>query len=208
MARLQYAVDSPHLRGWAERIGRIIMNFSALEQESLHWLVQLTGRHEDASRFFARNFNSRTVEIKQCIEARGSDEVWRRKALSSWDNARRLAGIRNQVAHNPIAFWWKDSTQQGEPDFVYVLSMRGAGRKPKDMLDRHKADKAGNELRTLVERLAALREEWCAQLDQGLVPPATEPKGPWHRITARIHRWIDRVSLSMSSVGNKAQEGG
>ena len=200
MPKLEYVIDSPHTREWAERIGRIIMNFSAIEGESIRWMVELTERHEDASRFFARNFNERSQEIKQYIEARGSDLGWRRKALSAWDNARRLAGIRNQVAHNPIGFWWNDSTQQGTPDFVYALAMRGAGRKPREMLDQHKADKAGNELAALVQRLDTLRKEWCDQRAQGLVPPAGEPKEFWHRVRSRIRRRIDRIAMAMNAI--------
>jgi hypothetical protein len=98
MPQLKYAVDSPHLRGWAERIGRIIMNFSALEFESVHWLVVLTERHEDTSVFNAQTFNAKAKEIEQCIEARGTDKVWRKKALRCWNEARVLASIRNQVA--------------------------------------------------------------------------------------------------------------
>jgi hypothetical protein len=200
MTDLKYAVDSPHTRGWAERIGRIIMNFSAVEMESVHWLVQLTERHEDASRFFARTFNARTVEIERCIQVRGMDKVWRRKALRAWNDARELGGIRNHVAHNPLAYWWKNPVERGEPDFVYVASMRGAGRKPREMLERGKVDKAGDEIAALTQRLAALREEWCAQRDRGLVPPAAEPKELWLRLRARVHRWIDRASLSISAI--------
>jgi hypothetical protein len=201
VTKLKYAVDSPHIRGWAERVGRIIMNSSAVEMESVHWLVQMTERHEDASRFFLQTFKARTVEIERCIEARGStDNVWRRKALRAWNDARRLAAIRNQVAHNPLGFWWKNPKEVGEPDFVYVASMRGAGRKPRDMLERHEADKAGNELAALAQRLAALREEWSARRDQGLVPPAAEPKTFWHRIRSRFHRRVDKISILMDAI--------
>jgi hypothetical protein len=186
---------------WAERIGRIIMNSSAVEMESVLWLVQLTERHEDAGRFWSQNFKTRTAEIDRCIEARGStDKVWRRKALRAWNDARSLAVIRNQVAHNPLAFWWKNSTEQGEPDFVYVASMRGTGRKPRDMLERHAADKAGNELAALAQRLAILREEWCVRRDRGLVPPATEPRKFWHRVRSGIHRRIDKIAMSMDAI--------
>ena len=177
------------------------MNSSAVEMESVLWLVYLTERHEDASRFWSQPFKTRTVEIERCIEARShTDKAWRRKALRAWNDARQLAAIRNHVAHNPIAFWWKDSAEQGEPDFVYVASMKGEGRKPRAMLERHKVDEAGNELAALAQRLAALREEWGAQRDQGRVPPAAEPTGFWHRIRARIHRWIDRISMSMDAI--------
>jgi hypothetical protein len=82
---------------------------------------------------------------------------------------------------------------------VYVASMRGAGRKPKGMLERHAADEAGNELAALTQRLAALREEWGARRDQGLVPPAAEPKEFRHRVRARIHRWMDKISTSVDA---------
>lgn len=206
MRRLQYAVDSPHTRGWAERIGRIIMNASGIELESVEWLVHLTARHEDASYFFGQKFNSRIVQIERCIEVRSADKVWRRNALRAWNDVRRLAGIRNQVAHNPLAFWWKDPAERGEPDSVYVMSMRGAGRKPKEKLGRRQADEAGDELAALPQRLAALREEWCAQRDQGLVPPAPEPEELWRRLRARVHRWIDRLVL-LSAAFRESHDG-
>ena len=200
MANLKYAVDSPHTRPWAERIGRIIMNASVVELESVNWLVQLTERHEDASRIFGQVFKTRTVEIERWIEMRGgTDKAWRRKALRAWNDARRLAAIRNQVAHNPLSFWWKDAREQSEPDFVYIIAMRGAGRKPKGMLERYAADKAGDELAALAQQLAVLREQWCARRDQGLVPPAAEPTELWRRVRARIHRRIDRISMAMET---------
>lgn len=177
------------------------MNASAVELESVHWLVQLTERHEDADLFFRQQFKARTTEIGRCIEARsGADKVWRRKALRAWNDGRRLAAIRNQVAHNPISFWWKDPAEQGEPDFVFVVSMKGAGRKPRDMLERQEADQAGNELAALAQRLAALREEWCARRDQGLVPSALQPKQRARRIRARIYRWVDKLAMSMEEI--------
>lgn len=75
------------------------MNCSAVEMESVHWLVQLTDRHEDASRFWNQPFKARTAEIDRCIEMRGStDKVWRRKAL--W-----FANINN---HNTRRSYRKD----------------------------------------------------------------------------------------------------
>jgi hypothetical protein len=92
-------------------------------------------------------------------------------------------------------YGWNDPAERGEPDFVFFAAVPKAGRrKRKDMLGRHEADKAGNAIAALPQRLAALREEWCALRDQGRVPPATEPEKFWHRLRSRIHRWIDKVS--------------
>ena len=195
MAKLQHAIDSAHNRGWPDRIGRIIMNSSAVELESVHWLVQLTERHEDIGRFFGQTFMARLLDIERCVEIRGAAEkAWRQKALRAWNEVRVLIPVRNQVAHNPLIYGWSGPAQRGEPDFVCIASMPGR-RSRRSMLKRQEADKAGDDFAALAQRLTALRREWQAKRDQGMVPPAMPPTGIRRRLTARFHRWIDKLSM-------------
>jgi hypothetical protein len=103
MARLQYAVDSPHIYGWAERIGRIIMNSSALELESVHWLVQMTERHEDAGFFFIRPSKRgllRSSGASSCEAARTRYGVGKRCARGMTRVAWRRSGTRWRITRS------------------------------------------------------------------------------------------------------------
>ena len=57
MSAIHYAIDSPHTNKWAERVGKLILNFSGLEFETYLWLVNMS---EDASPRSMKKFANRT----------------------------------------------------------------------------------------------------------------------------------------------------
>jgi hypothetical protein len=173
MSRLKYAIDSPHTRPWTERIGKIIVNFSALELESIRWLVQLSEQHQSIGTFVATPFAARITQVTGHIEARSTSSRWRKESLRAWNDALKLAKIRNRIAHNPVMFAWNNPAETGEPDFVGIPSMRKAGFAAKEtLLSKATADRSTNEMVALIHKLEALRVEWCDLRDKGQAPAA------------------------------------
>lgn len=187
VSRIKHVVNSLHTRTWDARIGKVIINFSALELESILWLVQLSEKHQSIGRFVEMQFTSRTTQVMRHIEARSTSSRWRKDSLRAWNAAIKLAKIRNHIAHNPVMFAWKSSSEAGEPDFVGIPSMRKAGFPAKEtLLSKATVDHSTNEMAALVLNLQALRSEWCNLRDKGLAPPTQPVETGWHHMWNRL----------------------
>lgn len=187
MTKLKYAVDSKYTNPWIERVGKLILNFSAIEMESIHWLVQLTEREFEISSLANAKFSSRTNQIMRLIEARKLDEKWRKQSLKRWNEALKLAQLRNQVAHNPLLFGWNHASEVGEPDILGMPNI-GARKSSKAtwLLSKDYADQSINSMVDIAQALAELRCQWCSERDQGQVPPVGNPPNLWRRMRRRI----------------------
>lgn len=186
MSRIKYAVDSPHVRPWTERIGKIILNFSGLEFESVNWLANLA-EVDDLHPVFMMPFASRVQEVMRQIEARASSARWRKEALRAWNESLHLAKVRNQIAHNPVVFAWRTCLEVGEPDFIGIPATRTRGKLSKHrLLSRAKADQTINEAAALAERLEKLRKEWSELRDKGHVPAVSPAPSLCRRL---LRRW-------------------
>jgi hypothetical protein len=167
MTRIKYAVDPPFLDVWANRVGRLVLNFAAVESQTFLWLAQLTERPDEIPQFATQPFARRCDRIEPLIENRAFAGEWKESALSLWAEARRLAHMRNRVAHNPLLFAWSDDSEVGAPDLIGVPDFRsGARGGPSGLMTTAKIDAATNELAVLVPRLDSTLREWCAIRDR------------------------------------------
>lgn len=173
MGRIKHAVNSPHAVGWPTRIGKLMINFSALEFEGTLWLIQLTERPELASRIGEMQFAQRVRAVMDQVDGRATGVAWRRGARKAWEESLGLARVRNQVAHNPITFAWSDPAQRGEPDFIGIPSVRGKGSGGKGaLLSAASIDHAIDRSAAIAQLLARLRLDWRSLRDNGRAPPA------------------------------------
>jgi hypothetical protein len=165
---VKYARDSTFAEPWAQSIGKFILNFGLLEFESHMWLLQLS---DEPQLFPDEWFTQRVARINKLVNRRAFDAAWKDSAERSWERAKTLANTRNQLAHNPLFFGWTDPAEEGTPDLIGILDARSLG-------DGNSAWKSGislanivektNEVVTLVEELALLRDEWCIFRDRNL----------------------------------------
>lgn len=170
MARIKYKENSPLLSGWAENVGKLILNFSAIELESYQWLVQMSEELKSIHKFIKKSFSFRVFEIEKYIEERSFTEQWKISAVQKWNAVRELSLLRNRVAHNPIFFSWSDSEQRGEPDYLGVIDMKKREQNKQgedELLSKSRIQMASNEIADLVAGLERLRKEWCSIRDQG-----------------------------------------
>ncbi|MBL8539531.1 MAG: hypothetical protein JNK68_04085 [Betaproteobacteria bacterium] len=149
------------------------MNFSALEFESVLWLIQLSEQHARIKSFADTPFSARVRQLKGYVEDRSISAKWRRTSLRSWNDSLKLAIVRNHVAHNPLIFGWSAPTEVGEPDFIGIPNLRNPRSVGREWaLSRVDADKCINDIVVVAKKLADLRIEWCKVRDLGQAPPA------------------------------------
>jgi hypothetical protein len=163
MSQIKYAIDATFTRAWAERVGKIILNFSVIEFETYFWLVQMSEQPERIPQFNNQRFSQRVIKINQYIEERGFEQQWKVEAHAVWEDALKLAKFRNRIAHNPLMFWWENETEQGEPDSIGVIDMKGDIDGP--LLSKASIEDSINQIVALVKPLKSLLEKWCSIRD-------------------------------------------
>jgi hypothetical protein len=199
MSRIKYAVDSKHTRPWVDRVGKLIINFSVVEFECVHWLLQMSEDSSSFKKFTEMQFAARARCVMDLVDARKSSAAWRKRALRSWNQSLVLAKLRNRVAHNPVVFAWTRGTEAGEPDLIGVPILRSGGsQKSEILLSIGSADKAINEMAAVAKQLQQLREEWCSARDKGQVAaaPSTVRRAAriWQQVAERLRRAIRLAS--------------
>jgi hypothetical protein len=202
MSRIKYAVDSKHTEPWILRIGKMVVNFSALEMESVLWLVQLAEEPSRGPEFAAIPYKARVSTLRELAKARSMGSSWERRMGKAWERTVALASLRNHVAHNPVMFAWSSGIESGTPDLLGVPNIRGAGkRKKKGLLSLHEADAAINEVACLAQELANFRQEWCVARDHGNVAPVGRQSASVGSLPGRIARYLQSL---MRKVANGA----
>lgn len=187
MTRIKQSIDSVHTKPWIERVGKIIINFSAIEMESIIWFVHLSERELEIKAIVDMPFASRITQLMRHIDDREIGVRWRKHSLRNWNETLKLAHLRNQVAHNPISFGWSNSLEVGAPNILGIPSLRARNSaKAQWLLSVDKADESINEMVAIAKSLEVLRVEWCAKRDQGKVPPVKVQPSLWYKIRRRV----------------------
>lgn len=187
---LKYKTNSPHATAWATDVGRLILNCSSLELESIMWLVQMGEQTSKASisGFSKLRFDKRMKMAVALIESRSHDRRWRKETLRAWRRMAEIAKVRNQAAHNPLFFAWMSPDESGAPDHIGFPAMR---KGTSELLSLTKIRSAVNESAQVCAALAALRGEWCHLRDQRKVPPLRNAT-IWQRVRAY---WLTRPHI-------------
>ena len=163
MSRFKHSINPEHTQHWFERVGKIVLNFSAIEMESIFWFVHLSEREFEIKKIAESSFTSRVTQIINHVDERTIGVKWRKKSLRAWNEALKLAHLRNQVAHNPIIFGWSIASEVGVPNLLGIPNLKARNSKNAQwLLSTEKADKSINSMASIAQTLAELRIEWCA----------------------------------------------
>jgi hypothetical protein len=168
MPRFRLIVDAPLTTGWPENIGKLILNFSAVEFESVHWLVQLSMDVKSIPAFAQEKFTKRIKGLKSYIKHCAPDKAWADAALQVWTEAREIAKIRNRIAHNPLVFGWTKDPPMGEPDLIGLPDMsrpENPTGSADPLMSSDELLAAINKIPPLVRRMGDLRIQYCAHRD-------------------------------------------
>jgi hypothetical protein len=198
LARIRYSVDSEQLKPWVIRVGKLMVNFSALEMESVLWLVQLTEEPSRVSEFGALSYKARINLLLEIAESRSCGQAWKKAMARSWNQTFALAHTRNQIAHNPVVFDRTIYPDSGPSNLMGVPNIRGAKsrRRKSDILSLQDVYAAINATTAVTQVLFELRHEWCAARDRGNVSSAPVPK-------YRIRKFLNRVQWRLSGLAGR-----
>jgi hypothetical protein len=118
-----YGVDPKGTADWVLAIGKLILNFGAIESQTYLWLAQLHGQVPlpagDVTMMFGRRVD-RILELT-AIESRAS--AHQAAVVPAWGRARALSQFRNQIAHDPLVFGWHGE-ETGPPDFLTIFDFQ------------------------------------------------------------------------------------
>lgn len=194
MVRLKSSVNLPHMKPWAERVGKVILNFSAIELESIQWTIQMQDAIGSVKKIANIPFAKRVNTLMDYVQHRSASVRWRKASLRAWNSALQLAKIRNQISHNPLIFGWHDPSEPGEPDMIGIPGIRGRKTHSGEVLLSPKTvTSAIDEMTTVSLELERLRHEWCALRDQGKVPQLPLPKTRLARLRFLFNRFVVSV---------------
>lgn len=154
------ALNAPYIGAWAEKIGRLILNFGGIELLTYQQLLLLERSHEE----FVRNLDRLLVKrIDRLTHLLGETELLsqteRPGAIELWEEAREFAKWRNRIAHNPVLPTWKPGSNAesdppdllGIPDFRQFKDGGKSNSIPIELMDR-----LIDETANLAQRLHAL----------------------------------------------------
>lgn len=131
MVQLKQAVDTPHVKEWLEPIGKLVLNFSAIEIQSYLWLGDALTEQHLFPAAVDWPFKRRVERILSVIDAQVTDPAVAEQCKAAWSTALEAAMFRNSILHNPIVFGWVSKSEEGPPDFIGVPDVGHLGAKPK-----------------------------------------------------------------------------
>ena len=149
------AVNSPHTERWAAPLGKLVLNFAAIELHTYWWLAKLSGDRELAVKALNWPFKQRVDRIVELLKASVLDNGQKLTCSNLWSEALELAKIRNAIVHNPLVFGWPSGNESGSPEVIGIPDLAHLGPKPR--ISQPLASYA--ELNTRVDHAAAIARQ-------------------------------------------------
>src|SRR4051812_15471148 len=103
--KMEFTVNAPHTYEWAVQIGKLMINYSALEFQIDRWLIHLSERaytQANITKERSRGFQQKHKEITKLARQRAPSAEWLEKASQRLARAKAVASVRDQVAHAPL----------------------------------------------------------------------------------------------------------
>lgn len=151
-------INHPSALVWAESIGKLILNFGALELLTYLWIAYLTDKNDIVLDLSSEMpLNRRIQLILELLRRINLEETKHNKISLAWKRAQPLLELRNAVAHNPIVFGWAEQPSNVEPDFIGIPNLK---KRSLDVaVDRVK-------LKASIDAVAKLAQELRVYLDE------------------------------------------
>jgi len=165
MNRIKHAIVRPLSAVWITRVGKLIINFGALEFETYLWLVQLSEAPEKFPEFSKLRFTQRVEKIMGFVKSRGYSENWKVETQKCWGEALDKAKFRNRIAHSPLTFGWNKEPEEGWPDFIGIVDLQQRDSSQNALASKAEMDGAINSIVSLATKLVNLRTDWCSIRD-------------------------------------------
>jgi hypothetical protein len=155
--QVQTSLNNPAAEALSTAVGKLIVNFGAVEFETYVWLACLKEDIENlpVGKFFKPRVDTLLNELATL------DHSARDSAVGLWSDALAIAQFRNRIAHNPIFFGWNDPSEEGPPSFLRVLDMKGGlqGEGAQSTVSLAEINQHVDQTAALVQQLRALRKQ-------------------------------------------------
>ena len=163
MSKILFDINSPFVSPWIDRIGKVILNFSAIEFESYLWLIQMTEQPELIPEFTEKlNLSNRIQKIIKLIKKKSYQKNWESDSIELWNEVSELSNLRNRVAHNPLMFYWKNEKGNREPDFIGIVNIKkNKSTETEPLLSKEEMGNLINRIVAVYTKLNSLLEQWC-----------------------------------------------
>ena len=154
--RSPFKLNSPVVTPWSEAIGKLIINFGAIEALSYFWIKELSKDELLSEISFDTPLGRRIDIICKLVQRLELDKKTKNKIKSQWKRIKKISELRNEIAHNPLVFGWNNPEENGPPDFIGHPNLKKikSKRKPIIPLSNLKdINHSINELATLNQEL-------------------------------------------------------
>lgn len=192
--KIEYAVNIPQVYEWAVQIGKLMINYSALELEIDRWLIHLSERvYTDAhiTKERSRGFQQKHKEVMKLARRRSPSDEWLGKAVERLKRAKEIADVRDQVAHAPLFSLLNEPHNRGleSSRIPPTPRQRQAGRVAH--LEYKGLQTAVDDAVVVVQDLGNLLQQWRNAYKAGSVQldPATL-SFPRRIMRIGIHWWL------------------
>jgi hypothetical protein len=150
---LKHVINPRNQEHWAGGVGSFILNFGAIEAETVFWIRHLRTSMEPVKRAVQANFARRVAIVREHLDAFDGDPELKAQSVAVWEEALDLATFfRNKIAHSPLVL---------SPDLIGFLEFRSArGEKLQfvDTIDKAQLNEAIDDAARIAQRLLELRE--------------------------------------------------
>ena len=103
MSKILFDINSPFISPWIDRIGKVILNFSAIEFESYLWLIQMTEQPELIPEFTEKlNLSNRIQKIIKLIKKKSYQKDWESDSIELWNDVSEFSNLRNSIYKGSI----------------------------------------------------------------------------------------------------------
>ena len=158
---IKAAINSPHTEQWALSIGKLVLNFAAIELHTYWWLGKLSGDKQLAVRALSCPFKKRVDHVIELLKASSLDNESKATCSALWSEALELAKIRNAIVHNPLVFGWPSGNESGPPEVIGIPDLAHLGPKPR--ISQALASQADLNIR--IDQAASIARQLFGQLD-------------------------------------------
>jgi hypothetical protein len=162
MSLIQPALDPTHTQPWLAPLGKLVLNFSAIELQTYLWLADLSSQGRVPDKYLYAPFKTRVKTITNLLANHTIDDTLKSECLSAWGDALAIAQQRNAILHNPIIYGWRTADESGPPDMICIPDVAHLGSKPsvtKQVVTLSDLNGLVNSTANLAARLFALRSQ-------------------------------------------------
>ena len=126
LGKLAFVLNPQDIDPWPLNIGKLMINMTSIELTTYQFLNELESTRERFNSHIGSKLSKRVTRIQSLITNKPDISPQERNYINGlWDEVKRLSRWRNRLAHNPVMFAWKPSSNSktDPPDVVGVIDV-------------------------------------------------------------------------------------